>query len=168
MNRFQEMRQSARAFWNDRTPQERRLLAIGGAVAALALIYALLLEPAIEGRAQLAKGLPAMRQQVAELQAMTAEASGIAQAASQPVAPATQASVEASLGRQGLKAGNLSVSGEYIRVQFSGVPFPALAAWLDDARRGMRLNVTEASVSGLPQAGTVDASLTLRQQRNAE
>lgn len=168
MNRFREMRQSARTFWNDRTPQERRLLGFGGAFVVLALIYALLIEPAIEGRAQLTKSLPAMRQQVAELQAMTAEASALTQAASQPVTPATQASVEASLGRQGLKPGNLSVSGEFIRVQLSAVPFPALAAWLDDARRTMRLNVTEASVSGLPQAGSVDASLTLRQQRSAE
>lgn len=168
MNRFQEIRQSARVFWNDRTAQERRLLSFGGLFLLLALVYIILLEPAIEGRTQLRKNLPVMRQQVAELQAMTGDASALTQAAAQPAGPVTQASVESSLGRQGMKAQSVNVTGEFVRLQLSGVPFAALAAWLDEARRAMRLSVTEATVNGLPQAGSVDANLTLRQQRSGE
>jgi general secretion pathway protein M len=36
-------------------------------------------------------------------------------------------------------------------------------AWLDAQRRENRIMVQDASVTGLPTAGQVDASLTLRQ-----
>lgn len=166
MNRIQEIRQSAQTFLNDRTAQERRLIAFASVFLVLALIYLLLLEPAIEGRAQLQKNLPQLRQQVAELQAMTAEASTLAKASSQPASPATRESIEASLARQGLKAQNVTVTGEFVRLQLSGVAFAGLANWLEEARRTSRLSVSEATITGLSQPGSVDASLTLRQQRS--
>lgn len=167
MSRIQEIRQSTRTFLNDRTPQERRLIAFAAAFFVVAVVYLLLLEPAIVGRSQLSKNLPALRQQVAELQGMTSEATTLSAAVSQPVGPVTRETIEAALARQGLKAQSVTVTGEFIRVQFSAVPFPALTSWLDDARRTARLSVTEASITSLPQAGSVDASLTLRQQRSA-
>jgi hypothetical protein len=46
------------AFWLARTAQERRFLTIGGAVALAALLYLILVEPAVDGRAQLRRTLP--------------------------------------------------------------------------------------------------------------
>jgi general secretion pathway protein M len=71
---FAQYRERATALWLARTEQERRFLAIGGAVVLAALLYLLLVDPAIEGRAQLRRQLPQLRQQAAELQAMAQEA----------------------------------------------------------------------------------------------
>ena len=43
-----QYRERANALWLARTEQERRFLAVGGAVVLLALLYLLLVEPAVE------------------------------------------------------------------------------------------------------------------------
>ena len=48
---FGQARERASAYWIARTEQERRYLAAGFTVAALALVYMGLIEPAVEGRA---------------------------------------------------------------------------------------------------------------------
>lgn len=69
-----QYRERATALWLARTEQERRFLGVGGAVVLLALLYLILVDPAVEGRAQLRRTLPQLRQQAAELQAMAQEA----------------------------------------------------------------------------------------------
>lgn len=164
MSRLTQMTRSASGFMNERTPQERRLIAFGAAFLVLALLYLLLIEPALEGRAQLKKNLPALRQQTAELQTLAAEAAALGPVDAQPTAPATKETLEASLARQGLKAQNLTVTGDFVRVQFAAVPFPAMATWLDEVRQSSRLSVSEASVTALPEPGSVNATVTMRQQ----
>jgi hypothetical protein len=94
-----QYRERAKALWLARTEQERRFLAIGGAVVLLALLYLILVDPAVEGRAQLRRSLPQLRQQAAELQAMAQEAGKLA------AAPAPRSR------RSRAKAVNTSLSG---------------------------------------------------------
>lgn len=158
-----QYRERATALWLARTEQERRFLAVGGAVALVALLYLLLVEPAVEGRAQLRRSLPQLRQQAAELQAMAQEATALAQAPEVHVVPLGRDAVSSSLTGRGLNPQSLSVTGEYIKVQLNNVAFANLAAWLDEQRRANRVLVQDATVTALPAAGQVDASLTLRQ-----
>ena len=72
--------------WLARTEQERKFLAIGAALAALALVYGLFVAPAFAGKAALEKALPQLRTQNAELRAMALEAGELAR---QPVVPVT-------------------------------------------------------------------------------
>ena len=65
-----QVRERAATQWLARTEQERRFLAIGGAVVLLAILYLAPVDPAVEGRRRLAASLPQLRQQAAELQAM--------------------------------------------------------------------------------------------------
>lgn len=163
------LRGSAAAFWAARTEQERRFLAVGGAVVGLALVYGLLIDPALSGREKLRKDLPQLRQEAAELQALATQA---AQLNAQPpvqVAPVTRDAVEATLTAQGLKPQNLAVTGDYVKADFKNVPFAAVVTWLDGARRDSRLAVIDATFSAQgaqdqPNAGQVDAVLTLRQE----
>lgn len=166
MNQFRQAMAAASGYLNERTPQERKLIAFAAVFLVLALTYMLLIEPAVEGRAQLAKNLPALRQQAVELQTMAAEAATLAPADMQPATPATKESLEAALARQGLKAQNLTLTGDFVRVQFAAAPFPAIANWLDEVRRTSRLSVSEASVTALAEPGSVNATLTMRQQRS--
>jgi general secretion pathway protein M len=162
-----QVRERATTQWLARTEQERRFLAVGGAVVLLAILYLALVDPAVEGRARLNRALPQLRQQAAELQAMAQEANSLARAPTVQVVPLTRETVGASLNARGLTAQSLSVTGEYIKVQMTNVAFPGLAAWLDEQRRANRVLVQDASITSLPAAGQVDASLTLRQNTGA-
>ncbi len=163
-----DLRGSVAAFWSARTEQERRFLAVGGAVVGLALVYGLLIDPALSGRERLRKDLPQLRQDAAELQALATQA---AQFDAQPpvqVAPVTRDALAATLAAQGLKPQNLAVTGDYVKTDFKDVPFAAVVTWLDAARRDSRLAVVEATFTALDgtdnaSAGQVDAVLTLRQ-----
>jgi len=160
---IKDSRATAAAFWGERTEQERRFLAVGGIVVALGLVYGLLVDPALTGRDQLRKELPLLRQEAAELQAL---ASQVAQLSAQPPAPSAPLSrdaLNAALTKEGLTPQNLVMTGEYIKLEFKGVPFAALVTWLDAARRENRVVVQEGTVSAQSAAGTVDAALTLRQ-----
>jgi general secretion pathway protein M len=53
-----QYRAGAEQFWQARTEQERKFLTVGGAVVGVALAYAVLLAPAMEGRVKLRKELP--------------------------------------------------------------------------------------------------------------
>lgn len=162
-----QYRERANALWLARTEQERGFLAVGGAVVLLALLYLLLVDPAVEGRAQLNRQLPQLRQQAAELQAMALEAGNLARAPGTQVAPLSREAVDASLNNRGLKPQSLSMTAEYIKLQLNNVPFAGLAGWLDEQRRANRVLVQDAVVTALPTAGQVDASLTLRQNTGA-
>jgi len=162
-----QYRERANTLWLARTEQERRFLAIGGGVVLLALLYLLLVDPALEGRAQLRRSLPQLRQQAAELQAMAQEANTLARAPATQVTPLTRESIDTSLNGRGLKPQSLSVTGEFIKVQMNNVSFANLAAWLDEQRRANRVLVMDAAVTALPVAGQVDATLTLRQNTGA-
>lgn len=162
-----QYRERATALWLARTEQERRFLGVGGAVVLLALLYLVLVEPAVEGRAQLRRQLPQLRQQAAELQGMAQEARQLAGAPAIQVTPLTREAVSASLGGRGLTPQSLSMTGEYIKLQLNNVSFANLATWLDEQRRANRVLVQDAVVTALPAAGQVDASLTLRQNTGA-
>ncbi|GAB3369757.1 type II secretion system protein M [Massilia agri] len=157
------LRERALAYWLARTEQERKFLAIGAAVVLVALVYALLLAPAIEGRDRLQRSLPQLRQQAAQLQTMAAEAGALAANPAPPPAPMTREALTASLAQRSLVPGSLTLTGEYAKVQFNNVSFANLVAWLDAQRRENRIQVQDAAFTGLPAAGQVDATLTLRQ-----
>ena len=162
-----QYRERANALWLARTEQERRFLTIGGAVVLLALLYLILVDPAVEGRAQLRRSLPQLRQQAAELQAMAQEAGNLARAPVTQATPLTRETVNTSLSGRGLTPQSLSMTGEYIKLQLNNVSFANLATWLDEQRRANRVLVQDAVVTALPAAGQVDASLTLRQNTGA-
>jgi len=160
---IQNLRGQVAAFWQVRTEQERKLLAVGGAVVALALFYSLLIDPALTGRDKLRKQLPQLRQQEAEMQALAREASSLQSQSNIAPPPMTGENLKAGLAARGLTPQSLNITGEYAKVQFNGVPFAGLVAWLDVVRTESRINVAEASITAQETPGMVNATLTLRQ-----
>jgi general secretion pathway protein M len=164
-SRLNGLKQPLSAFWNARNARERMLLAAAVIVIALGLIYLLLIDPALTEREQLNKNLPVLRRQVAELQAMSKEVSGLS-ARTQSVGPLSRDSLEAALIRKGLKPQNLTLTGEIARVQLNSVPFAGVIDWLDEMQKTALLSVIEANIVAQPEAGLVNATLTLRQQKS--
>jgi len=165
-NTFGQWRQSFAAFWEGRNARERMLLAVGAAVVLLGLLYALLIDPALSGRDRLNKDLPQLRAQVAQLQALAREAAGLNSGAPQNPAPMSKESIEAELVRKGLKADNVGVTGEIARLQLSGASFAALVGWLDEIQKSSLVSVVEANIVAQAQPDSVNATLTLRQQKS--
>lgn len=157
------LRQRMDGFWLARSGQERKLLTLGGAVAGLALFYSLLIAPAVDGRARLRHDLPQLRQEAAEIAALARQAAELKQQTPPPVPPMSRASLAAALAARGLNAQSIGITGDYAKLQLSGVPFAGLSAWLDALRREQRIAVQEASIVAQSVPGMVDASLTLVQ-----
>lgn len=153
----------AAEFWTARTEQERKLLSIGGAVVVLGLFYGLLIDPALSGREKLGMALPELRQQAAELQALALEASALNSQPAVPPPPMSRESISASLQARGLTAQNVTVTGEYAKLEFKGVAFAGLVTWLDAMRRENQLTVQETTVTAQSAPGMVDAAVTLHQ-----
>jgi len=157
-------RANGAGFWGARTEQERRFLAVGGAVVGLGLIYGLLIDPALTGREKLRRELPLMRQEAAELQALASQAAQLSTAPATPPAPLSREALNTALASRGLTPQNVVATGDYFKIEFRNVPFAGLVTWLDAARRENRLAVQEGKVSAQDAAGMVDATLTLRQE----
>ena len=162
-NKFNQLKESALVYWNGRTEQERRFLAIGGAVVALALLYAVFIDPALTGRAQLRKALPELRQQAAQVQSLAAEAAELARQPVTQVVPMTRESLTSSLAARGLKAETITLTGEVARVQVKGASFAGLVTWLDAQRRESHVTAQDVNLVAQGGEGLVDGAVTLRQ-----
>lgn len=158
--------QSVSELWNARNPRERAMLSAAAAVAGLGLIYVVLIAPALSGRDQLNKNLPVLRQQVAQLQALSKEAAGLSDRTAQSVAPISKESIEAALARKGLKPQSVGLTGDIVRVQLPSVSFAGLLDWLDDMQKTSLLSVVDANIVALSQPDMVNATLTLRQPKS--
>jgi general secretion pathway protein M len=132
-------------------------------VLLLALVYLVLVAPALDGRAELRRSLPQLRQQAAQLRALADEARTVQAAPVPQVAPMSRTALQDSLTARGITPASLSLTGDYAKLQLNNVSFANLMAWLDAQRRENRISAQDAAISALPAAGQVDATLTLRQ-----
>lgn len=150
-----------RHFWAARTPREQRILAIGGGLLLIVLVWLLLIDPALQGRAQWNQALPALRADVAQMQALAQQAA--AAPAPAPAGPMpSRAELERSLASQGLKPQSLTVADAQVRLVLSDVSFAALVAWLRQMQGDAQLVVNEAGITARERIDRVDANLSLR------
>lgn len=161
-----QMNQAVSEFWSARNERERKQILLAAAVAVLGLVYMLLIEPAYLGRAQLKKSMPELRLQAAQMQALSNEARALANVSVPPVPDMTQEIVAAALTRNGLQSQNIAVTGGLAKVQLSSVSFGAIVSWLDDLQKTARVSVLDANIVALEEADSVNATITLRQQKS--
>jgi len=169
-----QSQQSFSVFWAARNARERMMLAAATVVVTFGLVYALLIDPALTGRAQLNKNLPVLRQQVAQMQALSKEAVALAEKSAQPMAgkpgaPWTAMSkenIEAALARNGLKPQNVTLTGDLAKVQLATASFAGTLNWLDDMQKSALLSVVDANIAALDKPDMINATFTLRQQND--
>ncbi|MDO8263751.1 MAG: type II secretion system protein GspM [Gallionella sp.] len=165
-NLLNQSRQSFSEFWAARDAREHAMLAAAAVVVALGLTYALLIAPALTGREQLGKNMPVLRQQVAQLQALSKEAAAISGSSAPPMTAMSRESIETALARKGLKPQSVMLSGDLAKVQLTAVSFASTLSWLDDMQNTALLSVVDANIAASSQTDTVDVTLTLRQPGN--
>jgi general secretion pathway protein M len=158
-----QSRQSFSEFWAVRDARERAMLVVAALVVTFGLAYALLIDPALAGRDRLNKNLPVLRQQVAQLQALSKEAATLSGKSASPLIAMSKENIEAALARNGLKPQNVMLTGDFAKVQLSSASFAGTLNWLDDMQKTVLLSVVDANIVALEKPDMVNATFTLRQ-----
>lgn len=166
MNALAQLRQSLLLFIAARDARERKMLMVGVLAVVLALVYVVLLEPALSGRTQLRKSLPGLHQQVAQMRDLTDQARKLSNKAGVPlkaqVTAPTREGITASLARASLSAQSIAISGDFIKVELQQVPFDRMVTWLENLQSASQVAVVDASISAQSTLGMVNATLSLR------
>ena len=157
--------QTAIHAWHARTAREQHFLLGAGVAIAVTLFYLILIAPALQGRAQLQRGLPQLRMQAAQLRALADTATALPVAADTPSMLSRQ-KLEGTLRQHGLKAQNVSISGDSVRLQFDDVPFAQLLDCLRTLQKTQQLVVADAALNAKDKAGMVGAALQLNRQKD--
>ncbi len=158
-----QSRQTFSEFWAGRDARERAMLGMAALVAIFGLIYALLVDPALSGRARLSKDLPLLRLQVAQMQALANQAAALSSQPSSPLPPLSKQDIETALAQYGLKPQNVLPTGDSVKVLLANSSFTGIIAWLDQMQKSARISVVDADIVALPQPDMANASFTLRQ-----
>ncbi|HEY2020481.1 type II secretion system protein M [Paraburkholderia sp.] len=159
-----ELAQAWAGFWGQRTDREKALLTWGGGALAAVVVWSLLWAPAQDARSHLKESLPSLQRQLAQMTAQANEAHSLA-AAAQGVAPtgaALKDALTASLGEHGLAATQVQFAGSAVQLHMKNVSFPTWTAWVDDARRQFKVQVSEAHITALKDDGQVDLTVSLQ------
>ena len=148
----------SRARWRRLARRERRLVSVALTVVALALLWAIAVQPAWHTLRTAPAQIDAVDLQLQQMQRMAGETRELR--ALPPVKPSQ--AIEALRGatdRLGPSA-KLSLVGDRATVSFEGVPGEALAAWLGEVRSAARARPDDAKLSRGP-AGSFSGSVTL-------
>ncbi|QDQ26021.1 type II secretion system protein M [Chitinimonas arctica] len=142
-------------FWKQRNTRERAILAAGGGLLLLALIYGLVIAPVARERARLQASLPGLRADVARFQRDLQEAKG------QPAGAANSGDISALVMAAGWPAGTATVDSKddkHGAVHAKSVAWPSLTALMAAAQsQGWKLS--KLSVRSPDGTDTVDADL---------
>ncbi len=157
---------SLNTFWQQRTPRERQILRLGGVFFLLLLVYLLFFNPALNARTQLNRTLPVLRLQAAQLQGLSAQVTQLGKAQN-PALSLTRENINAVLLRHDLKADNVVLSGDQLKIGLNKVSFAALLNLQDELQRSAHLVVEEARIDALDTPDMVNATLSLRLQGEA-
>jgi len=162
-------------WWSGLSPRDQRVLAIGGALAALLLAYATIWLPLQRSRDSLRAQTAAaeaslrwMQSAAAEMQSAAAE---IAERRAQDGGQSTSVDrrslltrVDAGAREQGLGSALLSVepaSDGRVSAVFQQASFDALAQWLESLSRSHGTRIVELSAQSTGATGQVDARVML-------
>ncbi|SDV48478.1 type II secretion system protein GspM [Chitinasiproducens palmae] len=150
-----------------RSPRERILLAVLASCLAAYFFYAVLLAPAVNGRAAAAAALPGKARQLAVMQAQAQDAQRLRPRASRsvPSGDGLRDALQAALVARAIAGGEVSSGSDGVRVQLKNVAFGQFVGWLDDVRLQYRVRLAEAQFTTFDdpdRPGRVDVNATLR------
>ncbi len=156
-----------RARWAALAPRERQALALAFGTIGLALVWWVLLAPAL----QTLRAAPAQHalldQQLQRMQRLEAEALRLQADLPPPAAeggdalpaarPDLQRALQESVANQLGAAARLVLQGERAQLTLTRVPAPALAAWLGQARQNFKVATVEMKLTAATGAAPAAA-----------
>ncbi len=151
--------EALRQRWDAWTQRERRMVVAMAAAVVLAFVYLALIDPALQGRAKLARDLPKLRADAAEMAGIAAAAARIPRAT--PTAN-LQAALDGSLQAAGLKASVSAKDNGAVAIKFEKVAYNTIAAWAFRAARDTAAQLDTVNVSALGEGGRVNAEFVFK------
>jgi general secretion pathway protein M len=144
--------------------RERRIVIIGGAVAIVLLILALLmpLQQSVNAGAQ---RLEHKRDDLTWLQSVAPQLGGLAVTAPAPLHESLVALVDRTARAGGIGkslVGSQPSGNGGLNVHFEQVPFDALVSWLSQLGDRYGVHADQATIEAVATPGVVDATLVLR------
>lgn len=158
------------AFWRERAPREKLVLALLAVIITVAAIFLLLIEPAMSGIRRLERGLPQQRSQAAQLDALLGEVKSLRGRAQVAVISPSEAraALDKSLAAAGLKAARVvPLADGDLQLTFSNVPFAAWSTWLAGVERELGARTISVTANNTATPGSADIELALRLARRS-
>ncbi len=157
--------------WNALSSRDRRMLALAAGFLVLVFAWMVAFEPAWNGRQQLARELPTLRTDLAQMDQLATEAR-VSASATQPgseSASQLRDRIQDSLADAGLASAvaQLEVNGEIIEARFRQASFEKWLFWLDGAVRETRMRVVDVSITR-ESAGVISGRLALEAPRRGQ
>lgn len=155
-------------FWTDRSPRDRAIYVGVAALAVLAFVFLVLIEPAATGINRLERGLPQARNETARLEALLTEVKNLKAKAQVATVSAQEArgAIEKSLAAAGLKAARVvPLSDGDLQMTFTNAPYAAWAMWLATTERELGARTTSVVANGTGTPGHADIELAMRLPR---
>jgi len=157
-----------KAWFASLAPREQRMVAVGGVIVIVMLLWGLVLAPLNSATDSARDRVESKRSLLAYIQSAAGELSGISDVPVQPdlAGESLVVIVDRSLRQAGLGQSltrNQPVGEDGIRIRLENAQFDSLAIWLGDihARSGMAIESASFDLSQV--RGRVNASLVLRQ-----
>lgn len=163
---MKELYQNALTYWRGLAARERMVLALGGAAAALLLLYGLVWAPLQRDLARLRAAVPQEQQQ---LQWMRAQAGRIQQLRASASAAVPGGGL-LSFVEQSAQAYNIRNNvrrmepqgSNAVNLAIDGVPFNSLLDWLANLQKQGGVRIENASLEPAASPGLVNARMLLR------
>jgi general secretion pathway protein M len=156
------------SFWNERAPREKAVLTLLGTIVALAVLYLMLVEPAVTGIQRLERGLPQTRSQAAQLDSLLGEVKALKARPQVATVSPTEArgAVDKSLAAAGMKAARIvPLSDGDLQITMANVPYAAWSVWLAGLERELGARAISVNANSNATPGNVDVELALRLAR---
>jgi general secretion pathway protein M len=145
------------------SPRERRILALGGAIAAVLFVLAVVL-PLEHSVAALHRRVAHQRAELAWMRRVAPELAAAGPPSANGTLPLIVV-IDQSARRAGLAgalAGSAPQGPDTLQVRLQRAPFDALIAWLARLEQQDGVQVQAARIQAAEGAGLVDAALTLK------
>ncbi len=146
-------------WWQTLPPRERRLLAVGGMVLGLFMLWLLAVQPALRTLARAPAELGVLETQLQAMQRLAGEVGELR--AAPPITPEqASAALKAATERLGDKA-KISLQGDRAVLTLTNAGTQGLRDWLAEARSGARARPVDANLTRAAQgySGTLVLSL---------
>jgi len=158
-----------RAWWNALSPRDQRTVAVGGAVVAAMLGWALIWHPLALKRAELRETVDAQSRDLAYVRFATAEVERL-RAAGKHSRGDRQGRSLLALADASARSGGLEgalrrvepVGTSSVRVSFEFASFDALIGWIEGLTRDYGIEATDFSADRADGVGLVNARVTLQ------
>jgi type II secretory pathway component PulM len=155
-----------RQWWQLRSPAERFIGVVAGAVVLVLAAWVLFWQPLARDSERLERRLVEQRATLVTARRQADEVAALARNSVAPLPRDARSDVESALARQGLKATAIERGDDQrLRVTLDAVSFDALVTLLDALQRDARLSAVDLTAAARVEPGQVRAEMTFSPPR---